>query len=64
MLKPWAQTHVLRPRATPNTGNGSFIVKDSFDIRSSALGAPVQGTVLGNDQILCGNIASTYYLGR
>src|SRR5450755_2284331 len=44
------------------TGSGNFIVQDSFDLRPGGLNQPISGNVLGNDQILCGNIASTYYL--
>jgi len=37
------------------------IIEDSFDLRPATPGGSISGTVVGNDQILCGNIASTYY---
>ena len=40
----------------PNTSGGKFIVQDSFDLRRSSPGSSITGTVVGNDQILCGNI--------
>jgi hypothetical protein len=38
------------------------IVQGAFDLRPSPAGTPISGSVLGNDQILCGNVASTYYV--
>ena len=46
----------------PATGGGSFIVQDSFDLRPGSVNGPISGSVLGNDQIFCGNIHSTFYL--
>jgi len=46
----------------PNTSGGKFIVQDSFDIRPVSLNGPISGSVIGNDQILCGNVLSTFYL--
>ena len=42
----------------PNTSGGHFIVQDSFDIRPASLNGPISGPVIGNDQILCSNVAS------
>ena len=46
----------------PNTSGGKFIVQDSFDVRPVSLNGPISGSVIGNDQILCGNVLSTFYL--
>jgi hypothetical protein len=46
----------------PNTTGGNFIVQDSFDLRPGSLNGLISGSVLGNDQILCGNVQSTFYL--
>ena len=40
----------------PVTTGTTLIVQDTFDLR------PITGTIIGNDQILCGNVASTFYL--
>ena len=37
------------------------IVQNSFDPRPSSPGASISGTAIGNDQILCGTVKSTYY---
>lgn len=39
----------------------SLLVQDSFDIHPSLTTGLVTGTIIGNDQILCGNVASTWY---
>ena len=46
------------PLSLPLNGMGAAVLRHPAE----ALSAPVSGTVLGNDQILCGNVASTYYL--
>ena len=46
----------------PNTSSSAFIVQDSFDIHPTSLNGPINGSVVGNDQIYCGNILSTYYV--
>jgi len=33
------------------------IIQDSFDLGPPTAGAAISGTVIGNDQILCGNVA-------
>lgn len=38
------------------------IVPDNFNLRPNPTGGIVVGTILGNDQIQCGNVASTFYL--
>jgi hypothetical protein len=38
-----------------------MIVQDSFDIHPTLNTGLVTGTIIGNDQILCGNVASTWY---
>ena len=50
----------VRGANVPNVSSGNFIVKDSFDLRPSSLSGPISGSVLGNDQILFGNVKSTY----
>jgi hypothetical protein len=39
----------------------SLLVRDSFDIHPTLTSGLVTGTIIGNDQILCGNVASTWY---
>jgi hypothetical protein len=42
------------------------IIQDSFDLRPSTPGSSISGTIIGNDQILCGNVSSTkgdYWIG-
>jgi hypothetical protein len=39
----------------------SLLVQDSFDIHPTVNTGLVTGTIIGNDQILCGNVASTWY---
>jgi hypothetical protein len=46
----------------PVTTGIATIIQDSFDLRPSSPGGSISGNVIGNDQILCGNIASTFYL--
>jgi hypothetical protein len=46
----------------PVVMSSEAVVQDSFDLRPRTPGASISGTVLGNDQILCGNVASTYYV--
>jgi hypothetical protein len=36
-------------------------VKASFDLKPNPVTGSVNGVVVGNDQIFCGNVASTYY---
>jgi hypothetical protein len=48
------------------SGNGSSqnpwtIVQTAFDMHPTQSDGSILGQVLGNDQILCGNVASTYY---
>ncbi len=43
----------------PGTTNG--IVQDSFDLHPSTPGSAIVGQIVGNDQITCGNVVSTYY---
>ena len=38
------------------------MVQDSFDLRPTSLNGPISGSVIGNDQIYCGNVLSTFYL--
>lgn len=45
---------------TPTTGTS--IVNPSFDIKSNQVDGTIRGQVIANDQILCGNIQSTYYV--
>ncbi len=42
----------------PVTGGSKFIVQDSFDLRPSPPSGTISGSVVGNDQILCGNVES------
>jgi hypothetical protein len=46
----------------PVTTGTTLIVQDTFDLRPATPGATITGTIIGNDQILCGNVASTFYL--
>ena len=46
----------------PVVTGSEAIVQDSFDLRPATPGSSISGTIIGNDQILCGNVASTYYL--
>lgn len=46
----------------PVTTGTTMIVQDSFDLRPSSPGSSISGTVIGNDQILCGDVKSTSYL--
>lgn len=43
-------------------GQGTAVVQDSFDLRPATPGSAIVGNILGNDQMSCGNILSTYYL--
>lgn len=47
---------------TPAVTGIETIVQDSFDLRPATPGSTISGTVIGNDQITCGGIASTYYV--
>jgi hypothetical protein len=38
-----------------------MIVQDSFDNHPTLTTGLVTGTIIGNDQIVCGNVASTWY---
>jgi len=38
------------------------IIQESFDLRRATPGGPISALILGNAQILWGNVASTYYL--
>ena len=42
-------------------GQPNAVVQDSFDLRPSTPGSAIVGQILGNDQITCGNVISTYY---
>lgn len=42
-------------------GQSNAVVQDSFDLRPSTPGSAIIGEIIGNDQITCGNIISTYY---
>jgi hypothetical protein len=44
----------------PGTTNG--IVQDSFDLHPSTPGSAIVGQIVGNDQITCGNVVSSYYV--
>ena len=46
----------------PVTTGTTLIVQDTFELRPATPGATITGTIIGNDQILCGNVASTFYL--
>ena len=46
----------------PVTTATTLFVQDTFDLRPATPGATITGTIIGNDQILCGNVASTFYL--
>jgi hypothetical protein len=41
-------------------GHPTVVVQDSFDLRPSTPGSSISGSILGNDQISCGNVASTF----
>jgi hypothetical protein len=43
----------------PVVPSSTTVVQDSFDLRPATPGSSISGTILGNDQILCGNVAST-----
>lgn len=43
-------------------GQPTVMVQDSFDIRPITPGSAIVGTIIGNDQITCGNVVSTYYV--
>lgn len=52
------------PSLAANPGpsqNPWTIVKTAFDLKPNQSDGSIMGQVLGNDQILCGNVASTYY---
>jgi len=42
-------------------GQPDAVVQDSFDLRPATPGSAVVGQIIGNDQITCGNVVSTYY---
>ncbi len=42
-------------------GQPNAVVQDSFDLRPATPGSAIVGQILGNDQITCGNVISTYY---
>src|ERR1700722_14752087 len=46
----------------PVTTGTTLIVQDTFDLRPATPGATITGTIIGNDQILRVNVASTFYL--
>lgn len=46
---------------TPASGTQT-IVNPSFDIKPTQVNGTILGQVIANDQILCGNIKSTYYV--
>jgi hypothetical protein len=48
----------------PVVPSSETVVQDSFDLRPATPGGSITGSILGNDQILCGNVASTFYLVR
>jgi hypothetical protein len=43
-------------------GQPTAIAQDSFDLRPITPGSAIIGSILGNDQITCGNVISTYYV--
>jgi hypothetical protein len=42
-------------------GQSNAVVQDSFDLRPATPGSAIVGQIIGNDQITCGNVISTYY---
>jgi hypothetical protein len=38
------------------------MVQHSLDLHPTTPGSSISGTVLGNDQILCGNVKSSHYI--
>lgn len=42
-------------------GQSNAVVQDSFDLRPATPGSAIVGEIIGNDQITCGNVISTYY---
>jgi hypothetical protein len=46
----------------PVTTGTTDIIQDAFDLRPATPGGSISASVIGNDQILCGNVASTFYL--
>lgn len=42
-------------------GSSNAVVQDSFDLRPATPGSAIVGEIIGNDQITCGNVISTYY---
>jgi hypothetical protein len=46
----------------PVVTGSTAIVQDSFDLRPATPGGSISGSILGNDHILCGNVASTNYV--
>jgi len=38
------------------------VIQDSFDLRPASRGGSIPGAIFGNDQILWGNVLSTYYV--
>lgn len=43
-------------------GNSLTVVKTSFDMKPTQVDGTILGQILGNDQIMCGNVASTFYV--
>jgi hypothetical protein len=46
----------------PVTSSPLVMVEDQFALRPATPGSPISGTILGNDQIKCGNVAAAAYL--
>jgi hypothetical protein len=42
-------------------GQPNAVIQDSFDLRPATPGSAIVGEIIGNDQITCGNVISTYY---
>ena len=43
-------------------GQPSAVAQDAFDLYPATPGSAVIGSILGNDQMTCGNVVSTYYV--
>ena len=43
-------------------GQATAMVQDSFNLYPSTPGSAIVGSIIGNDQLTCGNVISTYYI--
>ena len=43
-------------------GTSNAVVQDSFDLHPATPGSAIVGQIVGNDQITCGNVVSSYYV--